>query len=54
MLPVILRVAGSLRAHHVPHITLMSLAGSSALGSGREAAAAASAGMWARKSDGVV
>lgn len=37
MSPVILHVVGSLHAHHVSHITLMAVAGSSGLRLGKEA-----------------
>lgn len=45
MSPVILHVGGSLHAHHVSHITLMAVAGSSGLRLGKEALVGSSAGM---------
>lgn len=54
MSPVILYVVGFLHAHHVSHITLMSVASSSGLSLGKEALVASSAGMWGCKSNGVV
>lgn len=57
MCPVIVDVVASLHAHHVSHITLMSVAGStrsSGLSSGRGALVASCAGMWGCKSNGVV
>lgn len=54
MSAVILHVVSSLRAHHVTQITVMSVAGSSGLSSGKKALAAGSAGIWGCKSNGVV
>lgn len=54
MSPVMLHVMGSLHAHHVSHITLLSVASSSGLSLGKEALVASSAGMWGYKSNGVV
>lgn len=54
MSAVILHVVGSLHAHHVSQITLMSVASSSGLSSGKEAPVASSAGIWGCKSNDVV
>lgn len=54
MSPVRLQLVGSLHARHVSPITLMSVAGCSALSLGKEALVAGSAGMWGCKSNGVV
>lgn len=45
---------GSLHAHHVSHITHMSVAGCSAVSLGKGALVVSSADMWGCKSNGVV